>query len=135
MKDQNYYDTFIQIAEDCSVMAAEIPPEKAGEKTVANIHYEIISKHPGKYTQEDVLFMTFAFRNGIVKSGMKKAREEFFSKGQPCLRTSPLGKRYGWGIHCDKDGKVALVAMGTKEYKKLASDKTIKHLKAMRSKR
>ena len=36
------------------------------------------------------------------------ARKQFFSKGQPCFRASPLTKQLGWGVHCDKNGKVAL---------------------------
>ncbi len=135
MKDQNYYDTFIEVADDCPAMAGEVPVQKTTEKSVAVLQHELISKHPGKYTQEDVLFRVFATRQGIARADQKKAREVFFSKGQPCMRCSPLGKRYGWGIYCDSDGRVSLISRGTKEYAKLASDKTIKHLKAMRSKR
>jgi hypothetical protein len=46
-----------------------------------------------------------------------------------------LGKRYGWGIHNDEDGKVALYAVESDEYKRFVNDNSIKHLKAMRSKR
>ena len=99
------------------------------------MQYELIVEHPYQYTQEDVLFKVFAIRNKIAKKDLKNERERFFSKGQPCLRCSPLGKRYGWGIHCNELGKVALFAMESKEYKKLVNDKTIKHIKAMRSRR
>jgi hypothetical protein len=34
-----------------------------------------------------------------------------------------------------EEGKVALVALNSAAYKKLATDKTVKHLKAMRSKK
>jgi hypothetical protein len=51
------------------------------------------------------------------------------------LRTSALGKRYGWGIHCDATGKVALIAHESDAYQQLATDPQMKHLKAMRSKR
>jgi hypothetical protein len=62
-------------------------------------------------------------------------REKFFAKDQPCLRSSALGKRYGWGIHSDADGKVALYARESQDYQRLANDPTLKHLKAFRSKR
>ncbi|GIP32019.1 DUF6157 family protein [Paenibacillus sp. J2TS4] len=135
MKNMNYYDTFIETAEDCPVTAAEVPKTKGDSKTIPVLQYELIANHPYKYTQEDVLFEVFAQRNNIPAEQKQAAREKFFSKGQPCLRTSSLGKRYGWGIHNDAQGKVALYACESEEYKKLVNDKSIKHFKAMRSSR
>jgi hypothetical protein len=131
----NYADTFIAIADDSPATQGEIPPVKGDTRTVANIQYDMISKHPYKYTSDDVLFLVYAERNDLTKSEFAKAREQFFSKGQPCLRASPLTKRYGWGVHCNKDGKVALVGCETKEYKKLLADKILSIVKAMKSKR
>ena len=135
MTDQNYYNTFIEVADDCPVKTAEIPPQKGDARSVPLLQYEMIANHPYTYTQEDVLFGVFALRAGTAKKDLQREREKFFSKGQPCLRSSSLGKRYGWGVHCDERGKVALFAMESKEYKKFAEDRTVKHLKAMRSKR
>ncbi|MCE3225740.1 MAG: hypothetical protein K0S32_291 [Bacteroidetes bacterium] len=130
----NYINTFIEIAEDSPVDFGEVPPVK-DEKSIARMQYEILEKHPYKYTSDDVLFMVFAQRNDLTKSELKEAREKFFSKGQPCFRSSPLTKRYGWGIHNDKDGKIAMYGSETKEYKKYCSDKKLPCVKAMRSKR
>ncbi|MBL0359410.1 MAG: hypothetical protein IPP72_22245 [Chitinophagaceae bacterium] len=129
----NYADTFIEIADDCPATSGEIPPTKAGIKTVANIQFDIVSKNPYKYTSDDILFQVFADRNGLTKSEYKEAREQFFSKGQPCFRASPLTKRYGWGVHNDKDGKMAIFGAESVEYKKLSKDKTLKVVKAMKS--
>jgi hypothetical protein len=131
----NYTDTFIAIADDSPAAGGEVPPVKGDNRTVANIQYEMISKHPYKYTSDDVLFQVYAERNDLTKSELTKAREHFFSKGQPCLRASPLTKRYGWGVHCNKDGKVALVGCETNEYKKFLNDKGLQVVKAMKSKR
>ncbi|MFP3836102.1 DUF6157 family protein, partial [Chryseobacterium sp. SIMBA_028] len=60
---------------------------------------------------------------------------KFFSKGQPCLRTSPLSKRYGFGIHHDSEGKVALFPVESKDYQTFLNDDSITKVKAMRSKR
>jgi len=60
-------------------------------------------------------------------------REQFFSKEQPCFRTSPLTKTYGFGIHSDSNGKVALYGMETKEYQQFLADTKIRKLKAMKS--
>lgn len=88
MKDMNYYNTFIQVSEDCPASAAIIPKAKGESKTIPVIQYEMISNHPYQYTQEDVLFEVFAARNHISENDRVFAREKFFSKGQPCLRTS-----------------------------------------------
>jgi hypothetical protein len=129
----NYTNTFIEVAEDCPVNEAEIPKAKGDTKTVAELQLEMILKHPYKYTSDDVLFQVFAQRNEVAKSDYKKERENFFSKGQACFRASPLTKRYGFGVHSDEKGCIALVAKGTKEYELFLKDKSIKKVKAMRS--
>lgn len=129
----NYKDTFIEIADDCPTTSGENPPMKGDTKTVAHIQFEMISKNPYKFTSDDILFQVYADRNDLTKSEYKQAREQFFSKGQPCLRASPLTKRYGWGVHNDKDGKIAIYGCDTTQYKKLSGDKALKVIKAMKS--
>ena len=135
MHTTNYINTFISIAEDCPATTAQIPPDKAGDKTIAALQFEIVKKNPYKYTSDDVLFQVHAIRNEITKGEMAKERENFFSKGQACFRSSPLGKRYGWGVHSDEKGRIAIYPMESPEYKKLAKDKGLEQTKAMRSKR
>jgi Family of unknown function (DUF6157) len=130
----NYFDTFIEVAEDCPLTVAEVPPQKE-EKTIASLQYNMIHDHPYTYTSDDIIFNVYAERQGIAKKDLKAEREKFFSKGQPCMRSSALPKRYGWGVHSNEDGKLALVAVETAAYKKLAGDKTVKQIKAMRSRR
>ncbi len=136
MHTTNYYNTFIQVAEDCPVTSAEIPPLKANDKTIANLHFEMVIDSPYKYTSDDIIFHAYAMKNGISGKGvLAAARETFFSRGQACLRASPLTKRYGWGVHNNNQGKVAAYAVDSKEYKHFAKNKAIKQLKAMRSKK
>lgn len=131
----NYENTFIEVAEDCPAVMGEIPKIKGNTKTVAAIQFEIIRKNPYKFTSDDVLFQVFADRNDLTKSEYITEREQLFSKGQACLRASPLTKRYGWGIHNDENGKIALYAMETPEYQKFLRDKNLKVVKAMRTSR
>jgi Family of unknown function (DUF6157) len=130
----NYFNTFIEVAEDCPAVAAETPPQKGETKTVANLHFEMIAENPYRYSSDDVIFQAFAAKNGLM-SNLDQERELFFSKGQPCLRASPLGKRYGWGVHSNAEGKVAIFARDSAEYAQLAADEGLKHVKAMRSRR
>jgi len=131
----NYQNAFIAVADDCPASAGEVPPVKADQKTIANIQFEILRDHPYEYTSDDVVFTTYAQRNGLKKSELKAARQQFFSKGQPCLRTSPLTKRYGWGIHQNADGKIALYSRDSADYKKFVKDKSLKVVKAMKTAR
>jgi Family of unknown function (DUF6157) len=129
----NYINTFIEVADDCPAESGEIPPVKADTKTVAAMQFEILSSNPYKFTSDDILFQVFANRNNLTKSEYKEARERFFSKGQPCFRASPLTKRYGWGVHNNKDGKMAIFGVESAAYKNLSKDKTLKVVKAMKS--
>lgn len=134
MHTTNYANTFIAVADDCPALTGDIPPVKE-VKTVANLQFELISRNPYKFTSDDVLFQVFATRKDLTKSEHKEARQQFFSKGQPCLRSSPLTKRYGWGVHCDSKSKIAIYGCETTEYKKLIKDKSLKVVKAMKSSR
>jgi Family of unknown function (DUF6157) len=130
----NYFDTFIEVAEDSKVNWGTNPPAKE-KKTVAEMQYELIVKNPYKYTSDDVLFQVFADRSDLVKAEYTQAKEQFFSKGQACLRASPLTKTYGFGIHFDNNGKIAIYGVETPEYEKFLTDTKVKKLKAVRSKR
>src|SRR5690554_2712647 len=103
----NYFDTFIEVAGDTKVTQGTIPPLK-DKKTVARMQYELISDNPYKYSSDDVLFRLFAEKNNIPENELRQAREQFFSKGQACFRASPLPKNYGFGIHSNEEGKIAL---------------------------
>lgn len=130
----NYFNTFIEVATDTKVDSGTRPPTKS-KKTVAEMQYEMIAKNPYKFTSNDVFFQVFADRKDISKSEYKQARELFFSKGQPCFRASPLTKTYGFGIHSNNDGKVALYGMETAEYQNFLTDDKIKKVKAMKSRK
>lgn len=129
----NYYDTFIEISADCPATDGEVPPAKGDAKTAANIQFDMISKNPYKYTSDDVMFQVFAHKNDLTEAEYEEARKQFFSKGQPCFRASALTKRYGWGLHSNEEGKIALYPSGSPEYEQFRNDKSLTVVKAMRS--
>lgn len=135
MKTTNYYNTFIEVAEDCPVKFGEVPPHNHGKTTAANLQYEMLKNHPYQYTSDDILFRVFAIKHDIDERDYKQEREKFFSKGQPCFRSSPLTKRYGWGVHSDGEGKIAIYPMDSTKYHELLKDKNIGKVKAMRTKK
>lgn len=131
----NYSNTLIELAEDCPVASSEIPTMKGDKPTVATMQFELISKHPYTLTSDDVIFRIYAEKNDLIPSEYEAARTVFFSKGQPCLRTSPLAKRYGFGIHANDEGKIALYGIETQAYQQLLKDENVTKVKAMRSAR
>src|SRR5690606_28003369 len=135
MHTTNYQDTFIAVADDCPALNGEVPPMRGGKKSAANIAFEMIVNHPYKYTSDDVVFQIYTERNDLRPDELEKARQQYFSKGQPCLRASPLTKRYGWGVHSDARGRVALYGRETPEYERFLQDEGTKVVKAMKSAR
>lgn len=128
----NYIDTLIEVAEDTKVSQGNIPPTK-DKKTIAEMQYELITQFPYTYTSDELLFKIYADRNEVTEAEYQEAKNSFFSKGQACLRASPLTKNYGFGIHSNHEGKIALYGMETKEYFRFLHDANIKKVKAMRS--
>ena len=128
----NYFNTFIEVAEDTKATNGTKPPSKTN-KTVAELQYELLVNQPYFYSSDDVLFKVFAFKNDLTETELEKAKEIFFSKGQPCFRASPLTKMYGFGIHSNSEGKIALYGLETPEYQKLVDDPSLKKVKAMKS--
>lgn len=130
----NYTDTFIEAAEDCPVSKAQIPPKKE-VKTLAGYQYEKIIKNPYVFSSDDIIFEWFAIKNDVTETEKQEEREKFFSKGQACLRASPLAKRYGFGLHHNSEGKVAIFPVESEEYQKFLENSSVVKVKAMRSKR
>lgn len=121
MEFVDYADTFIAVAEDCPIAEAREPAVKPENPSVAARTYQMIAENPYRFTSGDVIFTVYADRRGIPEQERAAARAEFYAKPQACLRSSDLGKRYGWGIHADADGRLALYGVDTAEYAELAA--------------
>lgn len=132
MHTTNYNDTLIAVSPDSTAEAARVP-EKIG--TVAEMQWAMIDAAPYAHTSDDVIFTVHARRSGIADADRAAARAAFFSKGHACLRSSPLVKSHGWGVHHDERGRVALVAIESARYAELADREDITVLPGMRSKR
>jgi hypothetical protein len=131
----NYYDTLIEVADDCPASEAQVPQAGGAKRTKALVEYELLVRRPYKYSEEDIAFETYAALHDIPKASRPTEREKFLSKGHPHLRVSPLAKRYGWGIHNNSQGKIALIAVESTEYSRLVNDPSTTKIKAFRSKR
>ncbi|GAB6258088.1 DUF6157 family protein [Peribacillus sp. NPDC055009] len=131
----SYKNTLITISEDSKVTSAKVPVIKNEKPTIAYIEHDLINNNPYKFTQEDVQFKTFLIKSQIEEENTAELREQFFSKPKACFRASTLVKNYGWGIHYDNQGKIAIYDVNSKMYNQLLKQADITKLKGMRSKR
>ncbi len=130
-----YRNTFIMVSEDSTAVSGVVPVPRHGKPTIASIEYELITSDPYSYTQEDVQFKTYVIKNQIDSGDMEGLWDEFFAKPKACFRASPLVKSYGWGIHYDEQGKIALYDVSSEAYRQFVQSEGIALLKGMRSKR
>ncbi len=129
----NYYNTLIQIAEDSPTLSAVTPD--LTKQTVASLQFTLISEQPYTYTSDEIIFARVAEQQGIAPENVAAEREAYFASGRACLRTSPLAKTHGWGIHANAEGKLALVAADSEEYRELMEDDSVTKVRAMRRSR
>lgn len=133
MHTTHYADTLILPAPDTKAVAATAPP--SGKGSVAELQYERLSGEHYTWTSDDLIFDVHCQRRGIAEADRAAERERFFSKGQPCLRTSPLAKTYGWALHFDSDGRIALLPMDSQRVGELEADAAVTVKAAMKSSR
>jgi len=135
----NPRNQFIEIAPDCTLRAAVIPQEKNGRKSIAAMEFELLISKPYHYTLEELKFAVHVLQKQIPAAEMPARRnelwDELFARPCACMRASPLTKQYGWGVHYDEQGRIAIYAVESEEYRRFAGDSAIKKYSAMRSKR
>ncbi len=130
----NYTNTFILIAEDCPVHAG-IPPLFRKIPSVAELQFNLLQENPYRFTSDEILFKVYALKNAVPEDGIAEEKQKFFSSSKACFRASPLPKKYGWGVHFDEEGKMALYGYESDDYRSLARNPQLKVVKAMRSKK
>lgn len=131
MHTTNYTDALILPSADCGAVGRV--PDKAG--TIAALQYELLTATPYQLTSDDLLLEVTARRGNVAANARAALRQALFSKGQPCLRASPLVKTYGWAIHHDAQSRVAVVSPDDPGFAALMSDPTVDKVAGMRSRR
>lgn len=128
----NYTNSFMTVSADSGANSGTPPPRPG---TVAALQYAMLSAAPYRHTSADVIFAAYAGRNLAEGADLPSERAAFFSRSQACLRASPLVKTYGWGLHHDDQGRVALVGMETSAYAEFAEREDLTIVLGMRNKR
>ena len=125
-----YISTMSLVMEAC---AENKIPAKAD--SIAGLQYVTLNNAPYQFDGDGLLVHVTAQRRDVPKDEYSDLKTEIFSKGQPCLRASPLVKRLGWAVHHDADEKVGLVAVGSDRFEELLTDARITKHTGMRNKR
>ncbi|CAK4834079.1 unnamed protein product [Aphanomyces euteiches] len=113
-------DTFVRVSTDSPAEHSKVPSSKKETKSVHQIQYELLTERPYYYTHEELIFQVHLRHKGIPSDdpevSLESVREQLFSKSHACLRASMLPKQYGWGVHYDEQGRIALYGMESPEY-------------------
>jgi hypothetical protein len=135
-------DTFIQIAPDSTAERGVVPESAREPKPAYLIEYELLAGTPYRYTNDELLFEVHVRRMALGEAELEAQRDElwreFFAKSHACMRASALAKKFGWGVHSDAEGRLALVARDSEAYRRFVEAGERGELKltaAMRSRR
>ncbi len=131
----SYVNTFICISEDCPVETGVVPQSNRQPKPIHLLQYELITQSPYTYTHEELLLEVNRRRDAVADDELEAYRIRLFEKKHPCLRASMLAKKYGWGIHYNEQGQIAIYAAGTAEYTAWLEDSGTTVVRAMRNSR
>ena len=112
-------EELILVAEDSKVDKA-FKPHKSNPKTIARITFEVLIENPYKYTEEELRIEVH-----VVRRKRKDLKLDSYN-----IKRSPLLQKYGWGIHRDQDGKLALISVNSDKYNNLKN--TIKTVHSYR---
>jgi hypothetical protein len=120
MESVDYTSTFITVAPDFAGSTAVEPEPRRDVPTIASETFSLIASEPYRLRSSDVIFRVWASRHDVEPSSDAEWKK-FYSQPHACLRSSDLGKRYGWGIHADAEGRLAVYPVGSPEYEALAA--------------
>jgi len=132
-------NTFVKVSPDCPAEHSVVPVSKKEGKTAHEVQYDILTEHPYTYDLDDLIVETY-IRHKLAGEDVDEARRaevraRLLSKGQPCMRASMLPKKFGWGVHYDEAGRIALVPMESEAYQRFLARTDVKIEFAMRNKK
>jgi hypothetical protein len=116
-------EELIEMASDSTAVRGEVPPDNGMRKTIPRISYEVLADNPYRFDERE-----FYHEVHIVRCGRPNLKIENYN-----IKRLALVKRYGWGIHRNAGGKLALVACESSRYKELQADPQVKRTKAYRN--
>ena len=125
-KKTPYTDTFVTVSPDSTATAAAEPPQLKTKTTEARAIWEILLREPYKWIWSELITK--------IRKDAERYDGRVIPDADSGLFSSLLCKKYGWGINHDFEGRVALVAIDSDEYKELESNPQVKKIHAFRNK-
>lgn len=119
---KDFRNALIQVAEDCHAEKGIAPEPKS---KIAYIGYDELSKNPYKYSK-----LEFYKQVHHVRRGKLELKIETYN-----IRRNDLCKKYGWGIHINESGKLALVGCETEKYRELLNNSLVEKVNAFKKHR
>ena len=122
MKDMGYRDTFIRIAGDCPTAVGVVPAARGDRRSIHVLQYELLAARPYRLTHADLRFEVHVLHKAVpaaeVEARAAEIRAGLLATPHPCLRASLLPKKYGWGVHYDQHGRIALFGAESDVYRR-----------------
>ena len=112
-------EELIEVAEDYQVKYAQEPPN-GNPKTIPRIEYELLIANPYKFTERELFYEVH-----VVHRNRPHLKIDSYN-----IKRSLLVQSFGWGLHRNSEGKLALVALECDRYKELQG--SIKRTKSYR---
>ncbi len=125
MPSINYVRTFISVSPDCPARRGTPPPRPG---SVAALQFTLLSRQPYRHTSDDLAVAVTAARRNIPMAEEDRLRRTLLAGPLPCLRRSDLVQRFGWGLHHDARGRVALFGREGADYERLAADPGLRQI-------
>ena len=116
-------EVLILIATKCSMKRGTKPVSNREQPTIAMHQYDVLTEMPYQLTYEQLKDEVHGNRRG--KELTREQSKTYM------MKRSELCKIWGWGVHQDKNGKLALVGCETKEYRRLVKDLQVQKEKAL----
>jgi hypothetical protein len=127
-----YTNAFVTIAPDCPVAAGTVPRQPM---SIAGLEHALLAGNPYHYAAHDLILDVHRRHKNVGDSELDEFRAVLFAKSHPCMRLSMLTKRWGWGVHYDDQGRMALYGAETPEYRRFALRSDLRVMAARPSRR
>lgn len=115
-------EELIEVAEDYLEKYAQEPPN-GNTKTIPRIEYELLIASPYNFTERELFYEVH-----VVHRNRPHLKIDTYN-----IKRSLLVQSFGWGLHRNSEGKLALVALESDRYKELQG--SIKRSKSYRKSR
>ena len=111
----------IRTAPKSDIEKGEKPISNRTERTIAQLYHKILMENPYVFTYPEFLKVVHE----------KHRKKEDLKLDTYRIHRAEVCKLWGWGIHVDKNEKLALVGCETDKYRELSENPTVKKKEAL----